>query len=115
MVQQRMAGMWARTKWPRYAFVAGLVVGAFLGWTLHWVFTGAFRTFIVLVLLTPLVVLLIAYLRMRGRNKGPQTLAGPGVSVVTWDDAVASSSRRPAEARRDPIDVDLPADRDRGG
>lgn len=71
--------LWDRTRWPRYAFVAGVLVGIILGWFFHQVVSLVMGAGFVLVLLLPLLV--IGYLWWRSRS---HRTAAQGPTVVTW-------------------------------
>ncbi|MDP9472548.1 MAG: hypothetical protein M3Q71_18105 [Chloroflexota bacterium] len=74
MAQRQFADFWIQTKWSRYAFVAGLLIGIFLGWFFHGVVSFVWRFFFVLLLLVPLVVVAIGWYRIsRRRNKAVTT------------------------------------------
>lgn len=78
MAQQRFLDLWTRTKWSRYAFVAGLLIGIFLGWFFHGVVSFIWRFFFVLLLLVPIVVVVIGWYRVSRRRN----------TVATTDEVV---------------------------
>jgi hypothetical protein len=57
--------LWARTRQARLGFVAGLIVGALVGWFFHGLISFIIRFFVVLVLIVPFVLALIAWWRLR--------------------------------------------------
>ena len=87
MMQQRMQALWMRTKWSRYSFVAGLLVGVFLGWFFHGVVSFTIRFFVVLLLLVPVIVVLIAWWRIKNRGQEPRVVVTR--TVVPRSDAPA--------------------------
>jgi hypothetical protein len=87
--------LWDRTRWPRYAFVAGVLVGGVAGWFFHQVVSflmGASVMLIVFVLL-----LIIGFLWWRTRSHG---MRERGPTVVRWryDTAIGAPRIDPASS-----------------
>ena len=93
MAQQQLAGFWVRTKWSRYAFVAGLLIGVFLGWFFHGVVSFVWRFFFVLLLLVPLVVLAIGWYRVSRRRNA----SAPTDEVIIYPASRRDRDRYPEE------------------
>lgn len=89
MAQQQLISVWVRTKWPRYAFVAGLLIGIFLGWFFHGVVSFVWRFFFVLLLLVPILVVAIGWYRISRRRS----------TATTSDEVVIYPTTRPGDDR----------------
>lgn len=70
------AGLWQRTKWIRWAYVAGLLSGVLVGWLLHGIISLFVRFGLVALLLLPLVIILYLFWRSSRGNRR--------TTVVTW-------------------------------
>src|SRR5687768_2297523 len=64
-MQAYLDSFWARTRLLRIGFIAGLILGALLGWFFHGLISLVIRFFFVLVLLVPFVLALYAWWRLR--------------------------------------------------
>lgn len=82
-------------------FVAGLIVGAFLGWFFHGFVGLLIRFGFVLILLVPLAIV-VWYFFLRRPSPGPsQDGRGPGgMQVFTWNSE--QIRQRPNASRREP-------------
>lgn len=70
------SGLWRRTKWIRFAYVAGLITGVLVGWLLHGIISLVLRFGLVALLLLPLIVILYLFWRSSRSNRT--------TTVVTW-------------------------------
>lgn len=70
------SSLWQRTRWIRFAYIAGLITGVLVGWLLHGVISLVFRFGLVAVLLLPLIVILYLFWRSARGNRT--------TTVVTW-------------------------------
>jgi hypothetical protein len=82
-------------------FLAGVVVGAFIGWFFHGLVGMLIRFGFVLVLLIPLA-LVVWYFFLR-QPAAPRQGGGPGgMQVFTWSSGQGSRGRTPGPARQRP-------------
>ena len=106
MIRTGFDSLWVRTRWPRWTFVIGLILGIFLGWFFHGLVGFAVRFFFVLILLIPVALLIVAYLRRSGRDASyPPRYDEEGTAQEYIDiDPVFPDlpSRRGDEVMRDP-------------
>ncbi len=92
-------GLWQRTRWIRFAFLAGLVVGVLLGWFFHGVISLFMQFGLVAILLLPLLVIGFLWWRASRRPRGERGQ----VQVMTWSNG--PSWRQPAPPPADVVDV----------
>jgi hypothetical protein len=69
-------GLWQRTKWISWAYVAGLLSGVLVGWLLHGIISLFIRFGLVALLLLPLIVILYLFWRSSRGNRR--------TTVMTW-------------------------------
>jgi len=126
-------GFWDRTRFARFGFVAGLVVGILIGWFFHGVVSLIMRVGFVIALLIPLAIVLWLWWRS---SRTPMPADRPRTSIQWVDisardydrsDRAAGNDRRqrtsadadsPYRYQERPGDVildldDLPPSRDR--
>jgi membrane protein implicated in regulation of membrane protease activity len=85
MVRQALLALWWQSRWARYAFGIGLIIGILLGWVFQAVITFLFRFGLAMLLLIPLLI--VAYLlwrRATARTRPFRSQRRP-VQVVYWD------------------------------
>ena len=92
-------GLWQRTRWIRFAFLAGLVLGVLLGWLFHGVISLFMQFGLVAILLLPLLVIGFLWWRASRRPRGER---GP-VQVMTWSNG--PPWRQPTAPPADVADV----------
>ncbi len=92
-------GFWQRTRWIRFAFLAGLLLGVLLGWLFHGIISLFMQFGLVAVLLLPLLVIGFLWWRASRRPRGE---GGP-MTVMTWSNE--SSWRQPTAPPADVVDV----------
>ena len=91
-------------------FVAGLIVGALLGWFFHGLVGLVVRFGLVLILLVPLAIVVWYFFLRRTGGGSAQPGRGPGgMQVFTWSSEQVA--RRPAASRRDAQSPDAEPDR----
>jgi hypothetical protein len=73
-------GWWDRTRFLRYAFVAGLVVGVFMGWFFHGLISMVLQFGFVAILLLPLIVLTFMWWRSSREQRRVQS----SMTVMRW-------------------------------
>jgi cbb3-type cytochrome oxidase subunit 3 len=73
-------GWWDRTRFMRYAFVAGLLVGVFMGWFFHGIISMVIQFGVVMLLLLPLAVLAFMWWRSSRERKNMQS----SMTVMRW-------------------------------
>lgn len=73
-------GWWERTRFVRYAFVAGLVFGTGIGWFFHSVISMIFQFGVVVLLLLPLLLLAFMWWRSSRERSRMQS----SMTVVRW-------------------------------
>ncbi len=61
-----------RFQWGSYGFVAGIVLGAILGWLFHGVVGTVIRFGLVALLLVPLFAAFLVWRRLSDRSRGEQ-------------------------------------------
>ena len=73
-------GWWDRIRLLRYAFVAGLVVGVFMGWFFHGIISMVLQFGFVAMLLLPLIVLAFMWWRSSREQRRVQST----MTVMRW-------------------------------
>ncbi|HVL25131.1 MAG TPA: hypothetical protein VM450_13670 [Thermomicrobiales bacterium] len=73
-------GWWDRTRFVRYAFVAGIIVGVFFGWFFHGLISMVIQFGVVAVLLVPLAVLAFMWWRSSRERKQMHS----SMTVMRW-------------------------------
>lgn len=87
------SGLWQRTKWIRFAYVAGLITGMLVGWLLHGIISLVLRFGLVALLLLPLIVILYLFWRSARANRT--------TTVVTWSGPSGFDGGNPPSANGD--------------
>lgn len=103
-------GFWDRTRFARFGFIAGLVVGILVGWFFHGVVSLVMRVGFVIALLIPLAIVLWLWWRS---SRTPMPADRPRTSIQWVDISTrdyersdrAAGSDRPQRA---PADADSP-------
>jgi len=84
-------GFWDRTRFARFGFVAGLVVGILVGWFFHGVVSLIMRVGFVVALLIPLAIVVWLWWRS---SRTPMPADRPRTSIQWVDISVRDGDRR---------------------
>lgn len=87
-------GFWDRTRFARFGFIAGLVVGVLIGWFFHGVVSLILRLGFVIALLIPLAIVLWLWWRS---NRTPAPPARTQRSIQWVDLSMREEPRRPVD------------------
>lgn len=93
-------GFWDRTRFARFGFIAGLIVGILIGWFFHGVVSLVMRVGFVIALLIPLAIVLWLWWRS---SRTPMPGERPRTSIQ-WVEIGSRDTGRtnPADRRRAP-------------
>lgn len=97
-------GFWDRTRFARFGFIAGLIVGILIGWFFHGVVSLIMRVGFVIALLIPLAIVLWLWWRS---SRTPMPGERPRASIQ-WVEIGSRDNGRgdPADRRRRAADAD---------
>jgi hypothetical protein len=97
-------GFWDRTRFARFGFIAGLIVGILIGWFFHGVVSLIMRVGFVIALLIPLAIVLWLWWRS---SRTPMPGERPRASIQWVEIGTRDNGRGdPADRRRRASDPD---------
>jgi uncharacterized membrane protein YgcG len=88
--------LWSQSLRARYGFAAGIIVGILIGWFFHGVVSLILRLGIIALLLIPVIILGVMFLRSR-RPRSDEQRPGPTVFTIGNVNELFRQQQRPYE------------------